>query len=176
MFFKKKRGIKPHLVKNIPDHYNLIVKLHPNLKADLYKMEKIIHEAENKPNLLILKEFPLIYPLLNSVSIYLGDMSSIGYDFLKFNKPMFFLNQNQRDLKKDKGLYLFQCGVSIERHEYNQIFQIIEKNLPKDQERYQKIREEVYCYVFGKGENEKHIKERVRKEVEEVLDERFDLF
>src|SRR5438105_1920604 len=53
---------------------------------------KVMPEKTSKHNLLFITDFPLIYPLLAKTDIYLGDVSSIGYDFLFFQKPMFFFN------------------------------------------------------------------------------------
>jgi teichoic acid glycerol-phosphate primase len=146
------------LIKNIPSTWNLIVKPHPNT---LEKMDDP-DRWDNKENILIIKDFPLIYPLLNFVDIYLGDMSSIGYDFLTFKKPMFFLKTNQRDPKTDKGLYLYRCGTVIESKNFGKIFSIIEKHRASS---YKKIQEEVYAYVFGSCEN-------LKKKIEETY-ERF---
>ena len=99
--------------------------------------------------LIFLKDFPLVYPLLAHTDIYLGDMSSIGYDFLPFNKPMFFLNKQKRDPKTDRGLYLFRCGVDIKPDAYPLIYKFIETRLEDDQENFSAIRKEVYDYTFG---------------------------
>jgi len=143
--------VTPSLIELLPDSYNLIIKPHPNLlfKSADY-LQKLIDKYEARQNILFLTDFPPIYPLLDFVDIYLGDMSSIGYDFLTFNKPMFFLNQNARNSKEDPGLYLYRCGIEIQKEEYKQIFSLIEKNLPHDQERFSKVRQEVYVYTFGK--------------------------
>ena len=159
------KALQP-LIENLPDHWNLIVKPHPNT------MQKILHldDSIQKENLLILKDFPPIYPLLKYVDVYLGDLSSIGYDFLTFQKPMFFLNSSRRDQKQDKGLYLYQCGTVIEPEDFSRFFSIIEKTPAKS---FQKIQDEVYSYVFGKGEN---TKEKIRETYERYLEEKHPLF
>lgn len=138
------------ILGNLPDHYNLIVKLHPRLEFDdTANYHRILGKFADKPNILFLKDFPLVYPLLAHTDIYLGDMSSIGYDFLPFNRPMFFLNKQNRDPKSDRGLYLFRCGVEIKSEAFPRLYQIIETNLKNDQERFGTIRKEVYNYTFG---------------------------
>jgi hypothetical protein len=140
-----------YILDNLPDDYNLIVKLHPRLELDdTANYYHIVGKYEKKPNVIFLKDFPLVYPLLAHSDMYLGDMSSIGYDFLPFNKPMFFLNKQRRDPKTDRGLYLFRCGVDIKPDAYPLLYKFIETNLPEDQERFSKIRKEVYDYTFGK--------------------------
>lgn len=130
----------PLLVKKLPTHFNLIVKPHPNQ----------LNSCERNGRTLFLANFPPIYPLLDFVDIYVGDMSSIGYDFLAFQKPMLFLNQNRRDLKNDPGLYLYRCGTVVEPEEYPDIFRIIEEALPHDEKRYSQTRKKVYSETFSK--------------------------
>ena len=151
----------PHLLKALPSNWNLIIKIHPNMMHEFWQLEPLFEKAKKYPNVLILKKFPPIYPLLSRSDIYLGDMSSIGYDFLSFNRPLFFLNQNKRDLKKDKGVYLFRCGTSIDPKDYSSIFSIIQSSLKKDPSSLQKRRQEVYNYVFGKEKNESEIQENI---------------
>lgn len=139
-----------YLLDNLPADYNMIVKLHPRLELDdTAQYYHIIGQYQDKPNILFLKDFPLVYPLLAYTDIYIGDTSSVGYDFLSFNKPMFFLNKQRKDPKKDRGLYLFRCGIDIKPDAYPLIYRFIDVNLPTDKERFTKIREEVYQYTFG---------------------------
>jgi teichoic acid glycerol-phosphate primase len=150
------------LLKNLPDDFNLIVKPHPRTyHYDIVSMEKISYLCSQKKNVLFLdKFFTLIYPLLNYVDIYLGDMSSIGYDFLTFNKPMFFFNPQKRDKKSDIGLFLFQCGIEIMPDLYDKIFDIIEKNIIDDA-KFSKIRKKVYQYTFEEDCSDEKIKEGI---------------
>lgn len=139
------------LLEALPEDYNLIVKLHPRLEQDNPSyFYHIIGRYENKKNLIFLKDFPLIYPLLASSDIYIGDMSSIGYDFLAFNRPMFFLNQQKRDSLHDRGVYLFRTGTEIMPEDYSKIYQIMDTALKTDAERFSEMRRLVYDYTFGK--------------------------
>lgn len=152
----------PLLIEKLPKEYNLIVKLHPNLLLrEGIKTEEILWRYEDRPNVLFLKEFPPVYPLLDLVDIYIGDMSSIGYDFLAFNKPLFFLNQNQRDPQTDPGLYLYRCGTEIRPEEYKNIYTIIERHLPTDAADFSSPRKETYEYTFGKEKNWSVLREQI---------------
>ncbi len=151
----------PHLLRTLPSNWNLIIKIHSNMMHEMLQLSPLIEEAKTFPNVLIVNKFPPIYPLLSRCDFYLGDMSSIGYDFLSFNRPLFFLNQNKRDLKKDKGLYLFRCGVSIDVEDYPSIFSIIQASFKQDQTSLQKRGQEVYHYVFGEEKNESEVKEKI---------------
>jgi hypothetical protein len=133
------------LIQNLPPHATLVIKPHPNLPP---------LDIEKSPRVYLLKDFPPIYPLLEKTALYIGDASSIGYDFLTFNRPMFFLNQNK------KPTYLMRCGVTIHPENYKNIYTIIEKSLPED-ENFSKVREDVYNYTFGKGRPWQEIKAEI---------------
>lgn len=138
--------ISKQLIENLPDDFNLIIKLHPNIFScpDLLDVYRLAHSQ--KENLAVLPEFPPVYPILNYVDIYLGDMSSVGYDFLTFKKPMFFINKNQRD----RGLHLMQCGRVIEPKDFRNIYTIIRE---ADSSGFTKSQEALYSSTFGKEEN-----------------------
>lgn len=139
-----------YLMDNLPSDYNMIVKLHPRLELDdTVQYYQIIGKYEKRPNIVFLKDFPLVYPLLAHSDIYIGDMSSVGYDFLPFNRPMFFLNKNKRDARTDKGLFLYRCGVEVQPEQFPELYKFIEKNVPGDKERFTQLRSEVYQYTFG---------------------------
>ncbi|MGK5594503.1 MAG: CDP-glycerol glycerophosphotransferase family protein [Parachlamydiaceae bacterium] len=139
----------PILLKNLPDDYNMIVKPHPRLEQDdPAAYYHILSLYEGQENILFLRDMPLIYPLLNEIDIYIGDMSSIGYDFLAFNRPLFLLNQQKRDPAWDRGLFLFRCGTSVSPDDYSRLYQIIDHALPFDEKHFSSIRQETYQYTF----------------------------
>lgn len=142
--------VETYLFEQLPANYNMIVKLHPHLERDdPARYYQILGKYENKGNIVFLSDFPLVYPILAHTDIYIGDMSSVGYDFLAFNKPLFFLNRNNRDSKVDRGVLLFQCGVEIFPEQFSNIYQIIAQSLPEDATRFSEIREAMYAYTFG---------------------------
>jgi len=97
------------LIDQIP---NLLIKVHPNTQQKYpAQLEQLKGKAE------ILEEFPPIYPLLSRTDLYIGEMSSIGYDFLTFNRPLFFLRKN----KTDPSTFLMQSGTQITVDEISQI-------------------------------------------------------
>ncbi len=150
------------LIKKLPTEHNLIIKLHPNLMLqEESKVEELISKYEDRNNILFLTDFPAIYPLLNLVDVYIGDMSSIGYDFLSFNKPMFFLNQNLRDLKEDTGLYLFRCGIEIKPEQYSDIHKMISDYFRYELRNFSEIRKEVYQYAFGHSQPLDELKAKI---------------
>lgn len=138
----------PLLIDNLPKDYSLIIKLHPHLLENP-KTEHLMLKYESHPRVQFIKHFPPVYPLLDKCDIYIGDMSSVGYDFLSFDKPMFFLNETGRDAQSDPGLYLYRCGVEIPLTRYDDIYKLIELRIPTDKEDFSKIRKEVYKNTFG---------------------------
>lgn len=138
------------IFENLPSSYNLVVKIHPVLEeTNPELLYATIGKYEKRNNIIFVKDLSLVYPLLARSDIYIGDMSSVGYDFLTFNRPMFFLNQKRRDSRTDRNAFLFRCGVEIQPEQYQNIYSIIEQNLPQDQKRYSPIRQQIYTYTFG---------------------------
>lgn len=154
--------VSDQLLSRLPADYNMIVKLHPRLELDdVAQYYKILGKYEDKGNILFLRDFPPVYPLLAHTDIYIGDLSSIGYDFLIFNKPMYFLNKEKRDSRTDRRLYLFRAGVEVMPEDYGTIYQTIEKTLPKDAERYSSVRKQLYDYTFGNERPYSQIKQEI---------------
>lgn len=130
------------LLTLLPTKFNLIIKIHPWTMH--YFPGQILHLLERQEkDVLFLVDFPPIYPLLNRTDIYLGDYSSIGYDFLLFNRPLFFIDPLKRK-KRDKGRFLHRCGIEVDN--LDKIIQIIEEGKTKD---FSSIRKKTYEYTFG---------------------------
>ncbi len=123
------------LLEHLPKNYNLIVLLHPNtwLQRE-FELEKIIYNFKDQKNILFVKNFPPIFPILESAFAYIGDISSIGYDFLFFKRQMFFLSESKKDLP------LFQCGSVFSFQDVKQIYKLLEKpkNFSSQQEALKK--------------------------------------
>lgn len=137
------------LIESLPHHFNLLVKLHPNLERDdPARVYSLIGRYENKKNVVFLTEYPLVFPLLNRVKAYIGDFSSVGYDFLTFNRPLFFINKNERNPERDPGLSLFSCG-----HILNPLtkdcFETLEKLLLNDDYEKSILRKKTYMHAFN---------------------------
>ena len=136
------------LLDALPTSWNLLVKLHPNLERDdPAKVYRVIAQYESKKNIVFLTNYPPVYPILNKVAGYIGDFSSVGYDFLYFNRPMFFINADQRDPHLDEGLSLFKCGKILDLSSPLWIEQIEQELLAPCVEWMEK-RKRVYDYTF----------------------------
>lgn len=147
---------------HLPDDYNLLVKIHPSLEeTDAPLLYRTIGKYSQRGNIVFVKDLPLVYPILERADIYLGDMSSIGYDFLVFNKPMFFLNQIKRDVAQDRNVFLYRCGVEVLPEHYEKIFHLIEDHLPTDKDHFTTIRTLMYRYSFGEEIPFEQLKEAI---------------
>jgi hypothetical protein len=104
----------PHFLNNVPSSVLLLIKLHPNtLRAHLPRLEQCRGAALRTPNIRFLDAFFPLYPLLERCDAYIGDMSSIGYDFLTLNKPLFFLRKELTDPAMDPSAFLMQAGEQV---------------------------------------------------------------
>lgn len=149
------------LFDHLPDDYNMIVKLHPRLELDdTANYYRLLGKYEGRKNLVFIKDLPLIYPLLASSDIYVGDVSAIGYDYLWFNRPMFFLNP--RGITQT----IFQCGTVLSPEEFSKLYDRMKQVLPEDAQRYKQIREETYLYTFGKARSFEDIRSEILERVE----------
>jgi teichoic acid glycerol-phosphate primase len=142
------------LIQQLPSDVFLLIKLHPNLEKEI-GVQQFILQNETHPNIRFLTGFTPIYPILEKTDIYLGDMSSIGYDFLTFNRPMFFFNPTGRSLA-DPGLYLHRCGESLQPDQ--QTFELMH-----DQSHLTPVREATYAYTFREDRSWDQIKEEILK-------------
>lgn len=143
------------LLDRLPGHFNLVLKLHPYLTIptqdyDPTPLRHLLQPYLEKPNIVVIPQLPLVYPLLDRVVAYIGDFSSVGYDALAFNLPLFFLNHQNRPLE-DKGAHLLQCGKVFYRKDFKTIYDSLEKTLFKKQNPYLDLQNETYQYAFGKN-------------------------
>jgi len=133
---------------DVPEEFCLIVKLHPNLYR--FYPEEVLEIKKTvgfQPNVIFLEEGPLIYPYLAASDAYVGDFSSVGYDFLSFDRPLYFLNFNRRPLD-DPGLSLYRAGRHFMPEEFPQFYQKIAAHFANDQTALSSVRQELYRDVF----------------------------
>ncbi len=135
-------GVK--VMAELPQDWNLILKLHPLLEqrnpAEFYAIQSL---AEKKQNLFLIDQFPPVYPILSMADVYLGDASSVGYDFLSFERPIYFL----KTAKKGR---LYQCGTAINLNQ--NIYSQLEKP-----NRYRDQQAALYRLAFSETSNFSHL-------------------
>jgi len=131
------------LIEQLSKKYNLIIKLHPFLEqfhpAHTYY---ILAKYKEREGVFFLENFPCIYPLLDRVDLYIGDYSSIGYDFLFFDRPLYFLPGEKKSFS-----LLHECGMEISLKE--DILSFIEKTGKENKEGKRLQRHKTYHYAFG---------------------------
>lgn len=150
------------LLEKLPSHYNLMIKFHPRLEEQFFgHTTHFVEKYGNQPNVVFIQNFCPIYALLNIVDVYVGDMSSIGYDFLAFDRPLFFFNPNNRDFNKMPELSVSRCGTEIKPDQYHQVYQMIEDLKPADDEVFSSIRKKVYHHTFSEDKSFSIIKEEL---------------
>lgn len=153
-----------NLIQQLPEEYNLIIKTHPLLQEqDPAQYYRALPEVSHKRNFLLLEEFPPIFPLLAKVDVLLGDASSIGYDFLHFENPMFFFNPFKNLSSDHPSTYLHRCGIVIPEKEYGDIFTFMKKNLRHFNEEKKDLQRKMWTYAFGIQKNALSFRNLFRK-------------
>ncbi len=137
------------VIEEVGSHFNLLMRLHPFLE-DQYPAES---QQIKSLGAIDLSKFPSIYPILRQADYYLGNHSSIGYDFLTMNKPLFFLERGAGEI--------YECGTVLNKEQhYGEEIMSFQDN-PAFCEKRKKLSER----VFG---SEKSF-ERIKNEIEEAL-------
>lgn len=143
------------LIEDLKEDFNLIIKLHPFLEefhpAHTYYITSLY---ENTPEVIFLSNFPAIYSLLQICDLYIGDYSSIGYDFLAFNRPLYFLTESAPSLSM-----LHPCGLVIPPSEGVNTF--IQKTLESNQKEKEASRKSLYKHAFGEERPFSDIREEI---------------
>jgi hypothetical protein len=129
------------VLSSIPNDYQVYVKLHP-FTFRLFS-DEVSRIKEEYDQVVFINEIPLVYPFLNQADIYLGDYSSVVYDFLAFNRPIFFLGGKRTD---------WGCTISDPKR----LFQELDKP-----DRLAHERKKAYDYVFGEEVKMEKIKQQL---------------
>lgn len=90
----------PILAQTLPASCTLLVKLHPNTERQFPEKIEALRGRYEKKNIVWIENFPPVYPLLSISDAYIGDLSSVGYDFLTYNRPLFFLQKKETELSR----------------------------------------------------------------------------
>lgn len=131
------------VIDELAPRFNVVVRLHPFLQ-DLHPVEYEIIQGSKS---CIISDIPCVYPLLKRVDYYVGDFSSVGYDFLWTDKPLFFV-------KKYNGP-IFECGTVLTGHYGDAINNF--------QDTFSQKRRELYLQVFGTEKQFNIIKQQIQE-------------
>jgi len=113
----EKNSSFPNIWKELANFPDLLVKLHPNL----YKQFPNEIESLKASGVQFIEKFPPVYPLLANTQMLIGDVSSICYDFLAFQKPMVLLKDSP----------LSKVGRLASEEEYPRLVEICKEELGK---------------------------------------------
>ncbi len=157
------------LLKQLPKNWNLLVKPHPLLeeREPVLYYQTLLEERRGN-QFFVVRDFPLIYPLLQRSTAYLGDFSSIGYDALYLKKPLFFYDP-YRTPSSHPSKALYACGLCLESKHLKDLYPFLEEkiaNYPKELLLKQQQRA---LYTFGKKEALYQIRKRVTKKIQVAL-------
>lgn len=133
------------LIEELSPAYNVLIKLHPFLVDDHpAHVFAVSARYESHASALFLSDFPPIYPLLARCALYMGDYSSIGYDFLAFDRPLYFLKPK----KSAAPSPLQTCGMEIPLDSGIPLTQFL--NITQKASRgFSDQRKKIYRYAFG---------------------------
>lgn len=122
------------LIQKKPADITLLIKLHPNT-VNLHQGQSLKNKYEEHPGCKFIEDFFPIYPILSFTHALFSDISSICYDFLFFQKQMFFTSSENTPMQK--------CGETCNSLDPY-------KNLDKNISLYSKQQKELYLQSFAK--------------------------
>lgn len=126
------------LIDSLPEEVHLLIKLHPNtISRDPLYWDKR-KWMEKRSNLSYIHEITTIYPLLDWVDLLITDLSSIAYDMLFFQKPIFFL------WEKDQPKAIHKTGYLVKNPE--EIVEMYRKEVNPFQEEQKALYKEVFFH------------------------------
>lgn len=146
------------LLETFPEEWNLIFKPHPRMESlpvnsqeepSFLRYQQLMGQFMQRENILFLELFAPIYPLLQLVDLYVGDSSSVGYDFLAFDRPLYFLNRQRLNVESDRRAQLFSCGRAIPPEEIVFFWERVRQTLEASSIGLAPERQRMYRYTFG---------------------------
>lgn len=153
------------LIAHLGTDFQLLIKLHPLLMEQFpSQTQSLIERHKNTPFVQILTDFAPIYPLLARSDLYLGDFSSIGYDALAFDLPLYFLVGDRQSLKTSD---LANAGICFETPAISDLGRLIAASLETNKRDYKAKREKLYTYAFGEVQEGKTILKELLDQLQE---------
>ena len=136
------------IARRIPADWRLVVKLHPHSERFAATIDEIVHLCRGR-DLHVVRNSPLTFPLLDLADAYVGDMSSLAYDYLACGRPMFFTNPTSGTSRDAAGSRLFACGTTIAPERYDDVWRIVDDAWPTDAGRYGEARAALDRYTHA---------------------------
>ncbi len=136
------------IINALAETYNVLIKLHPLLpETHPAQYWRIVEKYKEAPGVQFLTNFPAIYPLLEKADAYIGDYSSIGYDFLLYDRPMFFIYSGTR-------VPLHSCGRIGEINELKEWEKFSQKE-------FSNLRGKTYAHAFCMSVSSNEVYDRI---------------
>jgi hypothetical protein len=155
-WYREGRGVLDFFLGN-PD-YNLIFAPHIMLfqRRAVFTIDRLrlglpgkIHpKYADAPNIHIDLESPALADMTytNMADIYLGDVSSQVYEFLRTPKPCVFLNAHKVDYRSDSNYAHWQCGPVIDTAKA--LGSALNEAVSNHETRYRPIQQALFAYTF----------------------------
>jgi hypothetical protein len=137
-------------VDGLPAGWRLLVKLHPHLERASAAVDALAARARGR-DVRLLRGQALCYPFLDIADAYVGDMSSLAYDYLAYGRPMFFTNPTAGTAGDAAGSRLYGCGTVVAQDRYDDLYRIVDDAWNDDAERYGMARVALDAYVHAAG-------------------------
>jgi CDP-glycerol glycerophosphotransferase (TagB/SpsB family) len=143
-------------VDGLPSGWRLVVKLHPHLERRADAIDALAARCRGR-DVRLVRAQALCYPFLDVADAYVGDMSSLAYDYLAYNRPMFFTNPTAGAPADAAGSRLFACGTVIAPERYADLYRIVDDAWADDAERYGAARAALDAYVHAPGRDAREL-------------------
>ena len=135
-------------VDGLPAGWRVIVKPHPHLERRPGGLDAIVERCRGR-DVVVLRRQALCYPFLDLADAYVGDMSSLAYDYLAYGRPMFFANPTAGTPADAAGSRLFACGTIVPPERYADLYRIVDAAWDTDAERFGAARAALDSYVHA---------------------------
>jgi len=104
----------------------LFIKPHP--LSSFNHLQEIEDLSTQRPNIHLLRS-SLTLPLLEQTDVLIGDMSALAYDFLRYGRPMIFINGASGAATDQSKSMLFECGVIFDAVKHRTIDNVLAEAL-----------------------------------------------
>jgi hypothetical protein len=140
-----------------PFDFNWIIKVHPNVvssNSSLWRSLLDLKEENEKEGInIILEAYQDYLPFMDVADALISDRTTAAFEFLYFNKPIFFLDNtgtcpHKIDFYKDimSSFWLYQAGNIIRREDLSNIDNILHSFIKQDS--YKEIRDQCKKFSF----------------------------
>lgn len=154
--------LSSQLIEELSPAFTLLIKWHPLLE-EFYPgpTHHFLGRYAEHPGVHFVADFPAIYPLLQRADGYIGDFSSIGYDFLAFDRPLYFLPPANAPSTGP----LFTCGMTLPRESISAHMQT---TWEENQESFRAARQKLYRHAFGEARETGDLKKEIFETLEKT--------